>query len=421
MLYMHEKRVGLVKTFIAAIPLFDVNMQVMSYYLQTYNSEKPLGLSVDFLSFGDMMFNDGLDTVEAIGVEPFAGDKTLFCDVNHLQILMGVPTDRKIPPERLVVVLPRQSVIDSALVEKCMALKKAGYALALELNDEAGRSSVLFTHMDYIIVSASRVNLEGVRMLFRPLTRKQRIVVTDIPNMDAFLRYGNVAQTWYAGSFYNQPVTKGTKGLSPMKITTLALLDEVNQEDVDLVRISRTIERDPALSISLLRFINSTTGGTRRRFESIRNAVAMLGQRELIRWVSVALSVQLADDRPNEITRLSLIRAKFAENLAPLYNQGVFMHSLFMAGLFSMLDVILQKPMEEALQEIRVDARVQEALLNHRGELYDVLDLIYGYERADWDRVSINLIQHGIDAGDAVREFLNALVWYKELLDDMNG
>jgi EAL and modified HD-GYP domain-containing signal transduction protein len=144
--------------------------------------------------------------------------------------------------------------------------------------------------------------------------------------------------------------------------------------------------------------------------------VAILGQKEVRRWATVAISVSLAEDRPGEITKLSLVRAKFAENLALAFELGIFQSNLFMAGLFSLLDVVLEKPMAEAVKEVAVDDRVKKALVDKTGELYTVLDLIYTYERADWDKVSIIGIRNNVDMEMVIQAFLDALVWYNQLL-----
>jgi len=99
-----------------------------------------------------------------------------------------------------------------------------------------------------------------------------------------------------------------------------------------------------------------------------------------------------------------------------LFEKGVFQHSLFMAGLFSLLDVILKKPMEEAIKEVAVDNMVYAALVEKKGVLFKVLDFIYKYEHADWNNISIIMIQNNISGEDVNKAFVEALVWYHQLL-----
>ncbi len=241
-------------------------------------------------------------------------------------------------------------------------------------------------------------------------------MIYNVPSMDAYsgLKYDKHAL--FTGDFYSQPITKGRAVISPIKVNALHLLSQVNQEDFDLTDIVRIIERAPYFTISLLKFMNSVTADPEKQVESIRQAVAILGQKEVRQWAAVALSVTLAEDRPSEITKLSLVRAKFAENIAGAFDLGVFQSNLFITGLFSLLDVILEKPMDEALKEVAVDHRVRRALVDKEGLFYPVMEMIYAYERADWDRTSILMIQKNTDIDHVSKAFLDALVWYNQLL-----
>jgi len=154
-----------------------------------------------------------------------------------------------------------------------------------------------------------------------------------------------------------------------------------------------------------------------RKIESIRNAVAILGQKEVKRWATAAISIQLADDKPNEITKLSLIRARFAENLAGAFHMGVFAPSLFMMGLFSLLDVILERPMEEAVKEVALDDSVRAALVDKSGDLYKIMQFIHSYEHANWDEIAMQMVTHNLELEEVTTAFVDALVWYKALLD----
>jgi EAL and modified HD-GYP domain-containing signal transduction protein len=117
------------------------------------------------------------------------------------------------------------------------------------------------------------------------------------------------------------------------------------------------------------------------------------------------------------VTRVSLIRARFAENLAGAFEMAVFSPSLFMLGLFSLLDVILERPMEEAVKEVALDEGVREALVHRTGDFHNVLDLIYAYEHANWDDLAVKLVKYNLQLEDVITAFIDALVWYKALLD----
>ncbi|MDL2218412.1 HDOD domain-containing protein [Christensenellaceae bacterium OttesenSCG-928-M15] len=405
------------KTFIAAIPLFDSVMKVEAYYLCDKTSDRLLGTAHDFQAMGEALLTRGLDLVDEVGIDAFTGGMPLFVELNQFQLLMDVPTNKNIEADKLVCVLPENIARDAAIVSKCENLKSRGYKLAQKMGKlEAGRDK-LYSLMDFILVSYKNI---GSPTWLRKMAYEKRAVVEEIPDAETYERLAVVPNTYFSGTFYSRPITKGATQISPLKINALQLLKQVNEIDSDLTQIARIIERDPAISISLLRFINSPAVRVSRKIESIPSAVAILGQKEMKRWVTVAVSVSLAEDRPSEITKLSLVRAKFAENLATAYEMGALAPSLFMAGLFSLLDVILEKPMEEAIKEVAVDERVKRTLVDKTGDLYEVLDLIYAYEKANWDMVSVNMIRNNVQTEAVTKAFIEALVWYKELLSGID-
>jgi len=403
------------KTFIVAIPFFDSDMSVRAYRLNSRSGKRLIGMMAEEMSMSDAVLSPGLDLVKTLGVEPLTGGCPLFVDINEFQLLMRVPIVLDIPPEQLVCVLNGKINTDGAIIEKCSELKELGFKIAVDGIPDGLTNNPLFEYIDYIIVDIRDYTVDAkFTATIKALAKLKEIVLTFIPDMDKFNSLVGLSNTLYCGGFFSEPITKGAGKISPVKINALTLLKRLSEDDFDLGDIADTIGRDPALSISLLRFINTVMP---REIESIRNAVAILGQKEVKRWATAAISIQLADDKPNEVTKLSLIRARFAENLSKAFNMGIFAPSLFMLGLFSLLDVILERPMEEAVKEVALDEGVRSALVDKSGDLYKVLEFIHAYEHANWDEIAILMVRYELELGEVTTAFVDALVWYKALLD----
>ena len=402
-------------TFIVAIPFFDSDMSVLAYRLNSRSGKKLIGMMAEELSMSDAVLTPGLDLVKTLGVEPLTGGSPLYIDINEYHLLMRIPIVLGIPPEMLVCILSSRINPDDAVIKKCSELKELGFKIAMEGIPEGLTKNPLFEYVDTIIVDIRDfAQDEKFKTTMKAVAKLKQIVLSYIPDMDKFNALVGLPNTLYCGSFFSQPITKGVSKISPIKINALTLLRRINEEDFDLGDIADTIGRDPSLSISLLRFINTVMP---RKIESIRNAVAILGQKEVKRWATAAISIQLAEDKPNEITKLSLIRARFAENLAKVFSVGVFAPSLFMMGLFSLLDVILERPMEEAAKEVALDDSVRAALVDKSGDFYYILEFIHAYEHANWDAIAIMMVKHNLILEEVTTAFVDALVWYKALLD----
>ena len=408
------------RLFISTIPLFDANMAVHAYRMVTQDGDKLLGAAEDFRELGSELQAHALETIKQVGTEPFAGMSDLFVDLSLYQLLMGLPLTMRIPTEHLVFVVNKSVLEDNASHAKLMKLNRSGYSLAIEGFPRAISIDTAMTVFDYIMLDSTEQGFQKDFKDIRPYIFKTRLVISGVPDMYNFEKYAGARGVLLSGTFYSQPLTKGISEISPLKVNALNLIRQINDESFELSDIAETIERDPALTISLLRFINAMNPNRSRRITSIRNAVAILGQNEVKRWSTVAISMSMGEDRPNELTRLSLIRAKFAENLAPSFEMAMLSGLLFISGLFSLLDLILQRPMEEAINEVAADDEIKDALVNKRGRIYEVLSLIFAYDRADWHNASLIMVRNNIDIEVLSKAYLDSIVWYRQLLDSMD-
>ncbi|MCL2165798.1 MAG: HDOD domain-containing protein [Clostridiales bacterium] len=406
------------KVFIVAVPLFDKDMTVKAYRLCDRSGERAIGIQNDFRRMTEALISPGLDLIEQIGIEPFAANKPLFADLNMYQLLVGRPVNVEIEPSKLICVLPGNIPVNDMVVKKCGILKEKGYQLGFEGLPEDISEHPLIAMVDYLILDYLDSSFTSSHFYARTYWPDVNIIFSNVPDTESFDRLASRNQSGlFTGGFYNRPITEGYVELSPVKINALQLLSMVNSEDYEFEEIVPIIERDPFLTVSLLRFINSAAIGLSNKVNSIMTAVTLLGQREIRRWANVAISISLAEDRPGEITKLALTRAKFSENLAQAFHLPDLGQQLFLAGLFSLLDIILQMPMEDALKEVALDEEVKRALLKRQGDIYTVLAFIFLYEKADWDQCSIMMIQNGVEFEEVNQAFVDACYWYYDLLD----
>ena len=407
------------KIFVGSVPFFDAGMEVHAYRMMTHDGDKLLGSAEDHRMLGGELLAHSLEFVKEIGTEPFAGENDLFVEVSKYQLLMGMPLSMSISPDKLVCIIGKDTLNDNAAFAKLGILQRKGYRLAIDGFPRAISMETAVKVFDFVLLSCKDEDFNDELKEIRPFIFKTKLVITDVPDMDSFEKYSGARGVLLSGNFYSQPITKGSVDISPLKVNALHLLGQINDESFDLGEAASIIERDPALSISLLRFINAMNPDRSRKIDSIRNAVAILGQKEVKKWASIAISIGMGEDRPSEVTRLSLIRAKFAENLAPAFEMAIKSGSLFISGLFSMLDVILQMPLGKAIDEVAASSEIRDALVDRKGQLSEVLKLIFAYEHADWHNTSLIMVRNGIKIDELTAAFLESLHWYRQLLDSI--
>ena len=409
------------KLFIVAVPLFNANMTVQAYDLRYHNSEKLFGMTQSYESFDGATYSPGIDLLNLIGIEPFTGGKPIFVPINKFLLLSDFYQSCKIPCEQMVCSLSTDITTEPIYFEKAKELKTLGYQICLTNRSYKSDFTDFFNLAEYYVIDTSKGDHVNEIKLIQNKFPRIRLILTNIKDKTHFNILKIVPRALYEGMFYNQPITKGVNKISPIKANSIQLLRIVQSEDFEMDDVVDILEKDAALSISLLKFINSPAIGLTSSVRSINHAVAMLGQIETRKWIVAAVSAYLADDKPNEITKLSLTRAKFAENLAHYFEIKSDEHSLFLMGLFSLIDVILDMPMDLALKEIAVAPSIHAALTNQEGKFLDILNLIKSYERANWEKVSYILLLNNINTESLNKAFVDSMLWYKELLEGIDG
>lgn len=405
---------------LALIPLFDENMAVRAYSI--FSQKDNFFLNPMKLGTGrndGAAHVEGLELIESMGIETLSEDKEIFVPVGNISIFSDVESQCSAPHGRIVFLIDNTIPPVEIYVNRLRELKQKGYRLAVRklpvADFESWREILQLT--DYVFLSNKKVAMDKAKLYFGKLYPHIRLCAGEIDTMDTFESIKASGGFYlFEGEFYRVPVTKGSHEVAPLKVNYIELLNVVNNDNFELSDAADIIGRDTALTISLLKMVNRMTVNS--GITTIRHAAAMLGQRELKRWINTAVVHQLYADKPSEITRLSLLRAKFAENLAPVFGMQNKAEELFLMGLFSVLDVILEKPMAEALELVKVAGDVRLALIDESGCLAPVYDMMKQYETANWQEVSRQLLLADMDVEKVNEAYVKALSWYRSLMSE---
>jgi EAL and modified HD-GYP domain-containing signal transduction protein len=211
--------------------------------------------------------------------------------------------------------------------------------------------------------------------------------------------------------FFCRPELLAGKELIPSRLAVLRLLTELNRADVDFTLVEQIIKQDPPLSLKVIAYLNSALFGWQYEVTSIRRAVLLLGLTNLRRWVSLFAIASLSTDRPFELFRTCLIRARFCELLGRHVGLGANELDLFLIGLLSSLDALLGRPLEELLEQLAVAENVRQALMSDTGPLGPVHAVVRAYEREDWEDVTQAATALGLADGVLVEAYVQALQW----------
>ncbi|MBO4311125.1 MAG: HDOD domain-containing protein [Lachnospiraceae bacterium] len=399
------------------VPLFDENMAVKSYSLFSRKKNIFTNPLLSTTEINDSVGQiDGLEIIDNVGVNTLSKDKELFIPVNCISIFTDIASKCRAPHSRLVLLMDNSLTPDDTYVKRIKELKSDGYKFAiskLKVSDFENYRPVL-SLIDYIYLDYTKIDISKAKIYFSKCYPNIKLIAENIQNNDDFeMLKKQGGYHFFEGPFYRVPITKGETEVAPLKVNYLSLLNIVNDPNYDLTKAADIISRDTALVISLLEIVNRMSRNS--KITSIRHAAAMLGQRELKKWITTAVAKELCFDKPNEITRLSLLRAKFAENLAPTFDLTLKSEELFLMGLFSVLDIILSKPMDEAITMVNVSKDISQALLEQKGDFYKVLYFIKMYEGADFNEINRLEIVDKTDVSKVYDAYKESLKWYRDL------
>lgn len=404
------------------VPLFDENMAVRAYSIFSQKNNillNPMQLGTGSLDGASRI--PGLEIMQNIGIETLSDDKEIFVPISNISIFTDIENQCDAPHNKIVLLLDNTIPPIEMYINRLKELKEMGYKLAirkLAVTDFEPYREILAL-MDYVLLNNRKIAIDKAKIYFGKLFPNIKLCAGNIESMEIFEELkASGGYELYEGHFYRVALSKGQNEVAPLKINYIELLSTVNNNNFELTAAADIIGRDTALTISLIQMVNRMTVNS--GINSIRHAAAMLGQRELKKWINTAVVNALYADKPNEITRLSLLRAKFAENLASAFDLAVKKDELFLMGLFSVLDVILEKPMEEALDMIKVSKEIKDALVHDKGILAPVFDFMVPYETANWSEVSRQMILKDIEESVVSKAYMDSLKWYRDLTSGDN-
>jgi len=401
-------------------PLFSNKMNVEGYFMSSQYGNAILE-STKSNPLDRAMDTPLVDFMNEVGLDALTQSKFVFIPVTQIQLATDITRSITEDPAKIVFMLDERVNADPMVIERLKTLKQHGFKFSVTFTGNVEYVKPFFPFISYIFIKAPSEKLIEYSSLLNREFPKVEIVATEIGEktvFDKIVLSNHSKINLFDGAFYKVHIPSNAKqnALSPLKANYIQLLNIVNQEDFDFQTFTRTVRQDTALAIQFMRLVN-TASRSRTEIKNLNQAAAMLGQKEIKKWVSTAVSNALCIDSPSEIMRLSLIRAKFCENLARHFEMAMTQENLFLMGLFSVLDVVLELPIEEAFKLVFVPPPIYNALVNQTGDFYSVLFFIQQYEQGHWKEISRVALVRNITIDQIHLAYKEALLWYSDLIN----
>lgn len=323
------------------------------------------------------------DSMMVFGLDNLLGRHKAFVNASRKVLLDGSLT--LLPSQQTVVEVLETVEPDPEVVAACRGLKELGYLIALddfkprpELEPLVDLANLI--KVDFMEISGAE--RQELVLAYRP--RGIAMVAEKVESRKDFEEGLEAGYTYFQGYFFARPIMVVGRDVPGLKVNYLRLLNEINRPEITYEALETIIKQDVSLSVRLLRYLNSAAFGWRSEIKSIKHALTLLGERPIKKWVSLVALTSLAGDKPVELVVTSLMRARFCEILAPHIGMKERELDLFLVGLLSAVDALVDRPLAEVLKGMALSADVRGALTGTNSPLRDPFALVLSYERGAW-------------------------------------
>ncbi len=395
------------EAYVARQPIFNRKKKVKAYELLFRDGLMNVFPQTDGDTATSKLLSDSFMT---IGIEQIAGGKKAFINFTKELILRKIPN--MFPPEKIVVEILEDVEPDDNLVAVCKGLVEEGYEIALDDFFYRPSLKVLFPLTTIIKMDFRASSLEEIKKYVEKLAEYPvKFLAEKVESYDEFEKALEMGFHYFQGYFFSRPQIFSERDISPLRLNLLRIMAEVNKEDFKFEELDKLIRRDVSISYKLLRYINSAYFRRLKEISSIKQAIVLLGEMGIRRFLSLITMSKLASDKPDELIRTSIIRARLCELLGKWGKGNLDVSELFTLGLFSLIDAILDTPIERVMDNLPLSDNIKAALVKKEGILADYLDLVCAYEAGQWDKIPKIAQNLGVAEEKVPEYYVDAVTW----------
>jgi EAL and modified HD-GYP domain-containing signal transduction protein len=392
--------------YVARQPIMDSSSRVFGYEL-LYRERAD---ATSFDDNGDRATARVLtDAILSLGLETLTSGKAAF--VNFTRHLLLSDAASLLPARSLVIEIQHETPADDEVMAACKRLRAEGYALTLDNFVEGDHAEALVPFATFLKVNVMAMSNARIAAIAKRLSPQQKLIASRVETAEAHDAAKAAGCRLFQGFYYCAPAMRQTAVISGRQLAYLNLIAALHQADVKIADIEEIIKRDVSLTYRTLRSVNSAAFGSGREITSIRQALVLLGIDQIRRWATVWALAGSGSASAPEAMSLALMRARSCEVIGTALAGPEAGATMFLTGLCSLLDVILNRPLNSILAEVNFPAEVKDALLGEPTLGSKVLDAVVAYERADWDLASATANGIGLPEDVLIQSYREALPW----------
>jgi c-di-GMP-related signal transduction protein len=394
--------------FVARQPIFTREQQIFGYELLFRDGVDNFFKADD----PEAAARSTLDSSLLLGLDVLCDGQRAFINCTRDLLLKDCMT--LLPSAQAVVEVLETVEPDDLVMAACERLKVAGYTIALDDFVANDPRQPLIPLADIIKVDFARTDLADRAALLKEHARSRcRMLAEKVETREEFLKAKEMGFVYFQGFYLRHPEILKAKEIPQNRLNYLRLLEMVSREEMVLRELEEAIKREASVLYRLLRYLNSPAFGFATTIRSVRHALAILGEREVRRWIRLVALVSAGMQKSSDLVLCALVRARFCELLSPKIGNSE--SDLFLLGLLSMMDAILEVPMTQVLEHVPLDAETKAVLLGGTGRLRPVYQLMLAREAGDWEQAKSFAAHLRVEEAEIAEIWWQAMQWARQV------
>lgn len=396
----------LVDIYVGRQPIFDKTMRVYGYELLYRKSMNNFYEGIEDNQSTATLLNN---TFLTMSFTDLTGGKRAFINFTDKMLLEDVPA--LLPKDIIVVEILERVEVTPQLIEACNNLRRKGYILALDdfVFAESYKPLVDLAHI--IKVDFAATTVEEQKELIESYKDKVSFLAERIETREDYEIAVKLGYKLFQGYFFSKPVILKSSDIAVLNTSLVRVVNILNEPEPDFQKITEAIELDLGLSYKLLRIANTVQYAARGEIHSLKNALVRLGVKELNKWIYLIMLNDLQKTENAELLNTTLVRAKFMEQLAIELGLKGKHFECFMVGMFSTIDVLLNRDMKDILAELPLTREVKDALLGENNQPNKILQAIINYEQQKLEKINIKDLGEDTNWETLWENYLKAIKW----------
>lgn len=395
------------EVIVARQAIYNPKLETIGYELLFRNSDDNSAAIDDGIAATQTLINTSF---LELGIEQIVGSALAFINLpsNYSELIPHLPNSI----EQSVLEFPVVAAPTTETIKQLEQLIERGHTIAIDHFCGHPSALPLLKIAHYLKIDIQKIERDKLPAIITLAHNNNcNAIALKVETHEEFELCKELGFDGFQGYFFNRPnlVKKAVKRSNAAVL--LKLIERINDPTSTVEDIEQLIAQDVSLSYKLLRYINCATFALRREITSIKEAITYIGLLQIRQWSSLLVMSNASKGKPKELLVIAMTRAHMCQHLAEK-TDNIAPDEAFTVGLFSVLDAVMDIPMEELLDQLPFTTPIKLALIEHSGELGKLLKGVIHYEKAEWEE----LAELQVSFEDYARRFLEAIFFSEQQL-----